>query len=80
MFGSRMKVPLPADTRTVGLTVYRALMRAVVVIDRWQARRQALRQHYGVSRHTLFDIGLTEADLACIVCGRCDGALRPHVN
>lgn len=75
---SRKKIPLPPDTRSAGLALYRMLTRAVMLVDRWQARRQALRQYFGVSRHTLFDIGLTEADLACAACGKCDGPLRVH--
>lgn len=76
MKGSRKSIPPLTDTRSVGLLVFRLLMRMAAAVDRWQARRQAMRQYFGVSRHTLFDIGFTEADAAGMVYGRCKLAPR----
>lgn len=52
--------------------------RVVRSIDRWQARRQALRQLYSVDARTLNDIGMSRAEITSVIYGGRAGRRRPH--
>jgi uncharacterized protein YjiS (DUF1127 family) len=67
---------------SVGRAVVIAAMGAVAALDRWQARRQALRQLYMLDRHTLRDLGIDRSELQSIVYGDGDvcGRRRHHAD
>lgn len=52
--------------------------RIVRSVDRWQARRQALRQLCSVNVRTLKDIGLDRTDVTSAIRGGGKGRRRSH--
>jgi uncharacterized protein YjiS (DUF1127 family) len=66
---------LSAAARAVAV----AVSSLVAALDRWQARRQALRQLHLLDRRTLRDIGIDRSEVMSIAFGntsgrrRCDG-------
>lgn len=70
-----------ADTiSSVGRAVVVAAKSVVAALDRWQARRQALRQLYMLDRRTLKDIGIDRTELESIVYGEVHGRRRYHAG
>ena len=70
-----------ADTISlVGRALIVATRSVVAALDRWQARRQALRQLYMLDRRTLKDIGLDRTELESIAYGENHGRRRYHAG
>jgi uncharacterized protein YjiS (DUF1127 family) len=63
---------------TFGRGAFAVAREAIAALDRWQARRNALRQLYMVDRRTLRDIGIDRSELISIVHGDRFGRRRPH--
>lgn len=63
---------------TIGRGALAAVRGVIVAVDRWQARRNALRQLYTVDRRTLRDIGIDRSELASLVHGDNFGRRRHH--
>lgn len=61
-----------------GRVVAAAARRLVGALDRWQARRDALRQLYMVDCRTLRDIGIDRSELPSIVYGSARRERRCH--
>ncbi len=60
-------------TRLAGLA-----RQVLTSLDRWQRRRQALRQLYSVDARTLKDIGMSRAEVTSVVYGGGEGRRRSH--
>lgn len=65
---------------SVGRAVVVAARSVVAALDRWQARRQALRQLYMLDRRTLKDIGIDRSELRSIAYGGVHGRRRRHAG
>jgi uncharacterized protein YjiS (DUF1127 family) len=65
---------------SVGRAVVVAARSVVAALDRWQARRQALRQLYMLDRRTLKDIGIDRSELQSIAYGGVHGRRRCHAD
>jgi uncharacterized protein YjiS (DUF1127 family) len=65
---------------SVGRAVVVAARSVVAALDRWQARRQALRQLYLLDRRTLKDIGIDRSELESIAYGEGHGRRRCHAD
>ena len=76
-------IPMVSGTgamSSVGRAVVVAGRSLVAALDRWQARRQALRQLYMLDRRTLKDIGIDRTEIPSIVSGNIFGRRRFHAG
>jgi len=65
---------------SVGRALVGVTRSVVAALDRWQARRQALRQLYMLDRRTLKDIGIDRSELQSIAYGGVHGRRRCHAD
>ncbi len=65
-----------APISAIGRALIGAAKAAIAALDRWQARRHALRQLYLLDRRTLNDIGIDRSEVHSVIFGDTFGRRR----
>jgi uncharacterized protein YjiS (DUF1127 family) len=69
-----------ASISAIGRALIVAAKVVIAALDRWQARRHALRQLYLLDRRTLKDIGIDRSEVHSVVFGDTFGRRRFHAG